>query len=80
MGMRGTLSWKVAGIRKSRRCCKFGILKNISRAKIKAQIPNLNKNDEKRTEAKPEDGKINGGLDKMVIFFLFGNRKLEYER
>jgi hypothetical protein len=68
MGMRGTLSWKVAGIRKSRRCCKFRIIKNISRAKIKAQIPNLTKNDEKKTEVKPEDGKTNGGLDRMVNF------------
>jgi hypothetical protein len=36
---------------------------------MKAQIPQLGKNDEKKIEPKPEDGKTNGGLAKMVIFF-----------
>lgn len=36
---------------------------------MKAQIPQLTKNEEKKTEPKPEDAKTNGGLDKMVIFF-----------
>jgi hypothetical protein len=38
----------------------------------------LTKNDDKKTEVNPENGKTNGGLDRMVIF-LFDNRKLEFE-
>jgi hypothetical protein len=38
----------------------------------------LTKNDDKKTEAKPENGKTNGGLDRMVNFLIV-NRKLEFE-